>query len=180
MSLNLPLLCMRLPWLNITNYKIGPLKLNFSKWIFMKLRKINIWKGETNKKVNFLQTQSSEFNFLRLSEIHPRLHFESSKRVWVANGMDFKRDLKSGSPAIRNPDKWPAFCQKPFEIRTKTSRFWKVWYSKGYGYSFSHSPTIWKPDHLKSNPQKVWISNVSGIQISTVYIITNLKITNEF
>ena len=43
---------------------------------------------------------------------------------------DFKWNLKSGSPTIWNPDKWPLFCQKPFEIQTKMSRFWMVeWFS---------------------------------------------------
>ena len=38
--------------------------------------------------------------------------FEWSIRGWVANGPDFQGDLKSGSPTILNPDKWPPFCQK--------------------------------------------------------------------
>ena len=57
------------------------------------------------------------------SEIRTSLDFEWSKRCWVANGPKFEWDLKSGSPTICNPDKWPPFCQKPFEIWTKTSRF---------------------------------------------------------
>ena len=57
------------------------------------------------------------------SEIWPSLGFEWSKRGWVANGLDLEWDLNSGSPTIWNPVKWPPFCQKPFEIRTKTSRF---------------------------------------------------------
>ena len=32
-------------------------------------------------------------------------YFEWSKRGWFANGLDFKWDLKSGSPTIWNPDK---------------------------------------------------------------------------
>ena len=39
------------------------------------------------------------------SEIRPSLDFEWSKRGWVANGLDFEWDLKSGSPTILNLDK---------------------------------------------------------------------------
>ena len=35
----------------------------------------------------------------------------------------------------------------------------------GWDCSYSHSPTIWKLDCLKSDLQKVWISNVSGFQM---------------
>ena len=38
------------------------------------------------------------------------------KRGWVTNGPDFEWDLISESPTILNPDKWPPFCNKPFEI----------------------------------------------------------------
>ena len=51
------------------------------------------------------------------------MDFEWSERGWVANGMDFEWGLKSGSPTILNPKKWPPFCQKTFEIWTKTSGF---------------------------------------------------------
>ena len=50
-----------------------------------------------------------------------------------------------------------------------------------YSYSPSYSPTIWNPDHLKSELQKVRISNVSkfqmvGFQIPSVYrIIVNVS-----
>ena len=57
------------------------------------------------------------------SEIRTSLDFEWSKRGWVANVLDFEWDLKSGSLTILNPDKWPPFCQKTFEIQTKTSGF---------------------------------------------------------
>ena len=40
------------------------------------------------------------------------MDFEWSERGWVANGMDFEWGLKSGSPTILNPKKWPPFCQK--------------------------------------------------------------------
>ena len=85
------------------------------------------------------------------SEIRTSLDFEWSKRGWVANGPDFERDLKSGSPTIWNRDKWLPFCQKSFEIWTKTAGFqWSC-----------YSPTLWKPDHLKFDLQKVRILNVS-------------------
>ena len=38
------------------------------------------------------------------SEIRTSLDFEWSKIGWVANGLDFEQDLKSGSPTIWNPD----------------------------------------------------------------------------
>ena len=34
------------------------------------------------------------------SEIQTSMDFEWSKRGWVANGLDFEWDLKSGSPTI--------------------------------------------------------------------------------
>ena len=66
------------------------------------------------------------------SEIRPSLDFEWSERGWVANGLDFEWHLKSWSLTIWNPDKWTPFYQKPFEIRTKPSRFWMVWLSNGW------------------------------------------------
>ena len=57
------------------------------------------------------------------SEIWTSLDFKWSKRGWVANGLDFKWDLKSGSSAIWSLDKWAPFCQKPFEIWAKMSGF---------------------------------------------------------
>ena len=42
---------------------------------------------------------------------------------WLLNGLNFEWDLKSESPTIWNLDKWQPFCQKSFEIQTKTSRF---------------------------------------------------------
>ena len=38
----------------------------------------------------------------------------------------YSGDLKFGSPAIWNPDKWLPFCQKLFETWTKTSGIWMV------------------------------------------------------
>ena len=54
------------------------------------------------------------------SEILTSTGFEWSRRGWFVNGLHFERDLKSGSPTTGN---LPPFCQKPFEIYTKTSRF---------------------------------------------------------
>ena len=95
------------------------------------------------------------------SKLRTSLYFEWLKRSWVANCTDFEWDLKSGSPTIWNPGKWLPFCQKPFEIQTKTSGFWIFQFSNGWGYSYilSKSQTIWKPEHLKSDLQKVKISN---------------------
>ena len=68
------------------------------------------------------------------SEIRTSLDFKWSKRGWVANGPDFEWGLKSGSPAIWNPDKQPPFCQKSFEIWhskiriSNVSGFWSVWF----------------------------------------------------
>ena len=49
-----------------------------------------------------------------------------SRLGWIGNGLDFKWDLKSGSPNIWNLNKLSLFCQKPFEILTKMSGFWMV------------------------------------------------------
>ena len=58
------------------------------------------------------------------SEIRSSLDLEWSKRGWVANGPDFKWDLKSQSPTtIWNPDKCSPFCQK-------LSGFWMVRFFK--------------------------------------------------
>ena len=70
------------------------------------------------------------------SEIRTSLDFKWLKRGWVANGLNFKLDLKSWSPTIWNSDKWPPFCQKPLEIWTKMSRFWMVQFSNGWGYRY--------------------------------------------
>ena len=109
----------------------------------------------------------------RGSEIWTSLDFKWSKRGWVAYGLNFEWDLKSRCPTIWNLDKWAPFCQKPFEIWTKTSGFQMFQFLNGWAYSHSEIPTIWKPDHWKSDLQKVWISNVSrfwmfGFQIPTV------------
>ena len=71
------------------------------------------------------------------SEIRTSLDSEWSKRCWVANGVDFEWDLKSGSPTIRNPYKWPPSCQKPFEFWTKMSGFCMVQFLNGWDYSQS-------------------------------------------
>ena len=62
-----------------------------------------------------------------------------SELFWILNGQDFEWDLKSGSPTVWNKDQLPPFCQKPFEIRTKMSKFWMAWFWNGYDYSYSHS-----------------------------------------
>ena len=60
------------------------------------------------------------------SEIQTSLDLEWLKWGWVVNGPDLEWNLKFGSPTIWNPGKWVPFCQKPFEIRTKMSKFWMV------------------------------------------------------
>ena len=44
--------------------------------------------------------EGSGFQIQWGSEIRPSLDFEWSKTGWVANGLDFEWDLKSGSPTI--------------------------------------------------------------------------------
>ena len=73
------------------------------------------------------------------SEIQTSLDFKCSKRSRVANDLDFKWDLKSRSPTIRNLDKWLPFCQKPFEVRTKMFEFGMLQFSNGWDSSYSHS-----------------------------------------
>ena len=99
------------------------------------------------------------------TEIRPSLDFEWSKKGWVANGLDFKWNLKSGSPTIWNPGKWQPFCQKHFEIWTKTSGIWNGQVFKGAGTIAKAQPsenwTIWNPTFKKSRFQLV------GFQIPT-------------
>ena len=87
------------------------------------------------------------------AEIWTSLEFEWSKRGLVANGPDFKWDLKSISPTIWNPEKWPSFCQKIFEIRTKMFRFWMV--------QFSNVGTIAKAWPIESRPFEIRPSKIS-------------------
>ena len=97
------------------------------------------------------------------SEIQNSLDFKWLIIGWVANCPVFALDLKSGSPTIWNREKCLPVCQRPFEIWTKTSRFWMVQFSNGWDSSCC----------LKSDIPNVRISNVSefwmfGIQIPTV------------
>ena len=60
----------------------------------------------------------------------------------IQTSLDFEWDLKSVSSTIWNPDKWPPFCLKPFEIRqTKRSGFQMVG-TKALAKA-QLSPTIW-------------------------------------
>ena len=86
-------------------------------------------------KIQFLQFEKLTINtYIKKqwrSGIRPSLDFKWPKRGWEANGLDFEWDLKFESPTIWNPDKWQPFCQKPFEIWTKSpdfewSGFWMV------------------------------------------------------
>ena len=68
------------------------------------------------------------------SEIRTSLDFEWLKRGGVANGMDFKWDLKSGSPIIWNPDNW---LSKTIWNSNKNVWFWMFWFLNGWSYSHS-------------------------------------------
>ena len=84
---------------------------------------------------------------------------------------------------------------QPFEIRTnghfvknfwnpdKTSGFWMVWFSNGWDYSYSRSPTIWKPDHLKLGFN--WWEELNAIQVwskvsSTTQSLTLILLLAEY
>ena len=106
-----------------------------------------IWQQDTNLPFEYQTSPGLRWSLYGLnqrekiqwgSEIWTSLDFKLSKRSWVANGLDFKWNLKSGSPTIWNLDKWVPFCQKPFEIRTKMSGFWMVRFLNGWDYSYSH------------------------------------------
>ena len=88
------------------------------------------------------------------SEIQTSLDLKWLKRGWVANGQDLELAMKSVSPNIWNLDKLQPFCQKTFDIWTKMSGFWTVRFLNGWDNSFSHSWSIWQPDHLKFDQKK--------------------------
>ena len=111
------------------------------------------------------------------SEIRPSLDYQWSYRGWVANGLNFEWDLghiiwsfpessKSRSPTIWNPDKWPSFFQKPFEIRTKMSGFWVVRFLSGWDYNYSHA---------KARPLKNWTIWNPTFKISRFQIVPDFK-----
>ena len=71
--------------------------------------------------------------------------------VWFANGF-WNLEAQpfeiwtNGHHLVKNylnPDKWPSFSKKLFEIRTKTFRFLMVRFSNGWDYSYCRSSTIW-------------------------------------
>ena len=86
------------------------------------------------------------------------MDFERSKRCWVANGLSFEWDLKSRS---HNHLKWAPFCKKPFEIQTKMSGIQMARFQMVGTISILQL----KPDYLKSDLQKIGISNVSVFQM---------------
>ena len=55
--------------------------------------------------------------------------FPMIEKTWFANDLDFKWALKSESKSIWNPNKWPPFYQKTFEIWTI---IWMVWIFNGW------------------------------------------------
>ena len=81
------------------------------------------------------------------------------KKKSVCKRSGFWMNLKFGSPTILNLDKWQLFYQKPFVICTSASVFQMIQFLNGRGHSYS--PILCKLDHLKSNLQKVKISNFS-------------------
>ena len=91
----------------------------------------------------------------------------AEKRLGCKWPRGFEWDLKSGHHFVKtiwNPEKNVQILNG--------SNFWMVG-TIAKSYSHSWSPTIWKQDHLNSDFQKVWISNVSGFwmvgfQIPTV------------
>ena len=94
--------------------------------------------------------------------------------IWNPDQSGFqmiKNGCKWSGSEVRNPNQlksgqMAAILSKPFEIRKK-SRFWMVQFLNVWDWSISQrwSPIIWKPDHLKSDPQKVGfqIPNVQGL-----------------
>ena len=70
------------------------------------------------------------------------------------------RNLKSGSSIIWNEEKCPPFCQEPFEIQTKMSRFLMVQSSNGWTIAIALDPLKTRPcHHFKYDLQKVLTSN---------------------
>ena len=105
-----------------------------------------IWILDTAHSLNFfIQIQWG-------SEMRTSLNFKWSKRVWVATGPDFERDLKSGSATIWNMDKWATFLSKTIWNPDKMSIFWQFRFLNSWELKLKH-------DHLKSFFQKVWISS---------------------
>ena len=104
------------------------------------------------------------------SEIRPSLDFVWSKRSWLL--------MVRISNGIWNPEAQPfeiwtngSHFVKPFEIQTKMSEFRMI---GTVVIAMAKARTFLKLDHLKSDLQKVWISNVSRFQmvkfqIPTVY-----------
>ena len=112
---------------------------------------------------NNIKTQKSKFQEWQIqwgSEIRISLDFKLPEGGWVANGLDFKWDLKSKSTNNWNQNKWPPFCQKPFEIQKKRPDFeWLVFWMIGTtaiviakAQPFENR-TIWNPTFKQSGFQ---------------------------
>ena len=104
------------------------------------------------------------------SEIRTGRDFEWSKRGRVANGVDFEQNLKSGSPTNQNLDSSRHFVKNHLKSGQKCPHFeWSGFQMVG---TIAIAIAKAQPDHLKSNLQKVWISNVSGFQLVGFQILT--------
>ena len=109
--------------------------------------------------------------------------------IWNPDQSGFqmiKNGCKWSGSEVRNPNQlksgqMAAILSKPFEI-PKKSRFWMVQFLNVWDWSISQrwSPIIWKLDHLKSDPQKVWISNgrISDPQCAGIILHINKRITS--
>ena len=102
--------------------------------------------------------------------------------IWKPNHLKSREMAAILSKTIWNLDKsvriWVPFKLSKISIldSIQMSGFQMVWFSNGWDYSYSHSlsPTSWKPDHLKSDLQKVRISKcfwISNGQISDPHCI---------
>ena len=91
-----------------------------------------------------------------------------SKRVWILNG---RKEVGLQMVWILNGI-WNQEAQ-PFEFQTNGRHFVKNHLKSGQKVHFwMVGPTIWKPDHLKSDLQKVQIWYVSGFQMDRFQIPT--------
>ena len=114
--------------------------------------------------------QEGPLPLLLLRKVHPHRQGQwgvSTGKI-IENGIEcYSGDLKSGSPTIWNLNKWPQFCQIPFEICTKTSRFCMVGIK---AIARAWAQQFWKLDYLKSVLQKSGFQMfpLVGFQIPTV------------
>ena len=84
-------------------------------------------------------------NFFSINTVEKRL-VQFLNATWIPD-----------SPTIWMPDKPIPSCFLMYLVQFSNGRSSTL--------DIAHGPTIWKPNHLKSELQKVWYSNVSGIQM---------------